>query len=559
MQCPTSLVYLSGETVDQILLIIYQSIVHDLTTCWALWNLSPRETYGTLRVLFQEFFHLRLVCKELNHRIIYFAALWTIFPLGQMDQDDVRRSLERSKGSHITVLLSDSRSRSNFDIIIQQAKHANRIRRLYIDMPATKWPGLSMIMQLHQFPALETLFISSRGIHDEYQTDGHGVNIPAWGALPVTTHSTPIATRRRSQLSYKVAIARLAHVPATVLCIRDSAFAWQYFTPPFQLTTLQVHNGHHAGDVPIPLSLPEFDTAIRSIPTLQELLLWNVNAHGPRALPALTGSNIRHIALRGPHGSIASITHYLRQCNANIFVVQITDAYGSSKEIVDADIQSSVDAFRIGRTISTVGIFANIPDHTSYGTTVDLVLTSADGATMSLQVPIFHWYTLQHISTTSTTPNTRLSFDMTVGEYTSEALQVLIQEDLHMGAFHSYHLCIQDQHVDDILTALDQHRPREPRTLVWLHGEDRYSAWNRVSSTRPQWTPYLDVARQSKCSTLEPREGAGWTDERGTTLFSPSVPKPHHHMMRMSKYDERVSRFRNRTKYNSPTPIPKST
>lgn len=492
---------LSNDILDHILKIVFHCILQDYTRSGTLWKLSPNAWTTTLRVLYDKFFGLRTISRKINERIIFHGILWSILPFGQMDQLDVQRSLEYSKNCPLTVILSDARSRSNFDILLSSNLHKNRVQTLYIDLKASEWPGLSMIMQLHQFPALDTLFLSSRGIEEEEDEDAlivvnAGVwgnaqpNVVGWGNAPATNvpvmwpvgggnaivagqHTQPTATntypplvasRRSTQLSYKVGIANLAHVTANVLCIRDQAFAWQYFTPPHHLITLQVHAGYGSDDVLFPVNLKHLDRAIRSVTTLRELQLWDVKAYGPHGLPPITQSNIRYIAVRGPHGSIATVTHYLRYCNPHVLIIEVSSDLTGSHHIAYTDIQSAAQTFTDHHTISSVGVFVSLSDPHSYHNTnaVDLVLTAADGSVLSLQVPYSHSRAIYGILQDCVFTGARLAFDITPGNDYGEVAGTIFQRCVDLDAFTSYHLRVDNHQIAPILSALESHRPRNP-------------------------------------------------------------------------------------------------
>ncbi|EIM79205.1 uncharacterized protein STEHIDRAFT_116682 [Stereum hirsutum FP-91666 SS1] len=566
---------LTDDIVDHILKTLFCSIMQDFTRSGTLWKLSPNAWTKTLRVLYDKFFRLRLICKNMNERITYHGILWTILPLGQMDQLDVQRSLKYSKNCPLTVLLSDARSRSNFDILLHSSQHKNRVQTLYIDLMASEWPGLSMIMQLHQFPALETLFLSSRGIEEEEEDEDAVIvaNVGGWGNAPANmggwgnatanntfnwavgggngvvaalpTHPTAIPTipplvarRHGTQLSYKVGIANLAHVSANVLCIRDRAFAWQHFTPPYRLTTLQVQAGYESGDGRFPLNIEHLDRAIRPITTLRELQLWDVDAYGPHGLQPITQSNVRYIAIRGTHGSIAAVSHYLRYCNPRVLIIEITDEFSGSHHAVYTDIQSAAQTFTDLHTISSVGVFVTISETPEHNNTVDLVLTAADGSVLSLQVPYSHSRALHAIMQTCVPKGTRLSFEITPGDEYGEVTSTVFLRCISLDAFTSYHLRVESHQITPILSTLEHHRPREPVGFVWLHGESRCATWARVVTDHQQWIPYVRIAVVSKCSTTKITHEPNWVDWQNKPLFSPSVTKAHTHLMRMMRYME---------------------
>lgn len=548
--------------------------------------MSPNAWTKTLRVLYDKFFSLRLICKYINDRIIFHGVLWTMLPFGQMDQMDVARSLQYSKKGLLTVLLSDARSRSNFDILLHSTLHKNRVHILYIDLTASEWPGLSMLMQLHRFPALETLFMSSRGIEEEEEDEdaviagnvgvwnapinagGWGapanapINAGGWGApanagtwpvgggngviggaphQPATMPVLPpplVARRHSTQLSYKVGIAKLAHVAAKVLCIRDRAFAWQHFTPPYRLNTLQVQAGYQSGDGIFPANMEHLDHAIRAASLLRELQLWDINAYGPRALQPITQSNIRYIALRGPHGSIATVSHYLRYCSPRVLVIEITDEISEGHQVVYTDIQSAAQSFTGIHTISSVGVFVTISESPSYNITVDLVLTSADGCVLSLQVPYSHSRALHMIMRKCVSPGARLAFDITSGDDYGEVVSTVFQRCIYLEAFRSYHLRVDSHHITPILSALQHHIPRSPIGFIWLHGESRRTVWARTVTDHQQWLPYVKIAVASKCTETKGLHAQYWVDRQKKQLFSPSVTKVHDHLMRMMMYAE---------------------
>lgn len=553
-----SIASLSGEDIDRILTILFIESVPDFTETGTLWRLSPITTAKTLRVLFKDFFRLRLVCRELNNRIKYLALVWTILPLAQMDQENVRRSLRRSKGCKLKVIVSDLRSCSNLDVVLEKPFHSNRIETLYIDLPASHWPANSMLMQLHQFPSLNSIFFSSRGIEDEWEEDeevgawiwgntgGNGVigavaagNVVSWGVPQPTPPPPPplIAKRHRTQLSYKVGIAELGRIPAKVLCIRDSAFGFRYFTPPFQLTTLQVHQGYVTSTGSFMLNLVDFDRALQSIPSLRELELWNVNAYGPRGLKPIVRSNIRYVALRGPHESIAAVTHYLRECDTDIFVVEISDTFHGAPSVVSADAMSSVDAFANRHTPSAVGVFLNVPEDGADRTTVDLLLASQSGAIMSLKLPLSQARAFHDILHKHTSAGMTLSFDVTAGDDVGDAVNDVFNHHLHLATFGSFHLCVDDRHVHDILSAIRPYRPREARDIIWFHGINRQLSRARVEREHPEWIPYVKAVdaddRQS-----ESGPSPTWASQVDKPLFSPSVPAMHEHLMTMMKYTD---------------------
>lgn len=562
---------LTSDIIDYILKTLFYSLLQDFTRKGTLWKLSPGEWTRTLRVLYDKFFTLRLICKDINDRIISHGVLWMILPFGQMDQLDVARSLKNSKNCPLTVLLSDTRSRSNLDILLQSPLNKKRVQTLYIDLMASEWPGLSMIFQLHRLPALETLFLSSRGIEEEEDEDaiitgnagGWGsapLNVVNWptavgnswtvgggngpiAAAPSQTNTVPIlpplvAKRHETQLSYKVGIANLAHLTARVLCIRDSAFGWQYFTPPFRLNTLQVHAGYDTEERTFPFNLEHLDHTIRSATALTELELWDVNAYGPRGLQPIKDSNIRYVAIRGPHGSMAAVSHYLRDCSPRILIIEIADEFPGSQHAAYTDIRSAAETFTDLHTISSIGIFVNTSEPLAFSYSVDLVLNATDGSVLSLRVPYSHSRALHAITRDCIPTSSRLSFDITPGDDYGEIVSTIFRRCIHHKSFATYHLRVDNVQIHSLLSALEPHRPRKPAGFIWFHGEGRYAAWARVVSEFPQWLPYIKMAVRSKQWNAEAVDQPNWVDWQNKPLFSPSVTVIHGHLTGMMKYIE---------------------
>lgn len=574
---------MSIDLLDYLLVFVFESIILDFTNSHTLWDLSPSEAESTLHVHLDGFFNLRNVCRKLNWRITEIARLWSVFPFGQMDELNVYRSLARSRGHPITVIVSDVRSYGLFGMILRRKKRISRIQTLYIDLPADFWPAMSPLLQIYRYPRLRDVFFSSRGVYVEDQVDGNGGNggglgnaggnvgwgnaggngvgwgnaggnvgglgnVGGWGvggqaggAAGGGAAGGPtlvVARRRDTQRSYKVGIARLKHIPAKLLCIRDSAFGFQFFTPPPELQVLQIHPGYDA-DTPFLLSLADFHISLRPISVLQELELWNVKAFAPRDLQPVTGLNIRRIALRGPSNSIATLTHYLRRCDPTILVLEISSLLFVEEAILMTDVISAVDTFTSTNTIASIGIFASFPKQSAHQSTVELVIKSTQNNIMSLTVSLAHVRVIRGVLESASIPNgMRLSFDATPGEDDDHIVQTIFQRHIPLDRFRYYHLCIEDHQLHDVLSAVRHLRPPIIADFLCLHGKKRNLTFAEVVVRHKDWTPYIKVALESVCQRPSMRGELAWVaSDTNRVSFSSSVPYPHDHLLRMFEYE----------------------
>lgn len=573
---------MSIDVLDYLLVFIFESIILDFTNSRTLWDLSPSEAASTLHVHLHGFFNFRYVCRKVNWRITEIARIWSVFPLGQMDELNVYRSLARSRGHPITVIVSDVRSYGLFGMFLRRKKRISRIQTLYVDLPAELWPAMSPLIQIYRYPRLRNVFFSSRGVCVENQVDGNGGNGGGWGnaggnagwgnaggngagwgntggnaggwgnvggwggggqaggAAGGGAAGGPtlmVARRRDTQRSYKVGIARLRHIPAKLLCIRDSTFGFQFFTPPPELQVLQVHAGYDA-DAPFLLGVTDLDISLRPIVILQELELWDVDAFAPRDLQPVTGLNIRRIALRGPSNSIATLTHYLRRCDPSILVLEISSPSFVQDAILMTDVISAVDTFTSTNTIASVGIVASFPDQSAHQSTVELVIKSTQNNIMSLKVSLAHVRVIRGVLENVSIPKgMRLSFDATPGEDEDHIVQTIFQRHIPLDRFRYYHICVEAHQLHDVLAAIRHIRPPIIADFVCLHGGKRHLTFEEAVNRHNDWIPYIKVAIESVCQRPSTRGEVAWlASDMNRASFSSSVPYPPDHLLRMFEY-----------------------
>lgn len=154
-----------AEMTDAILVTVLRPILPDYNDAASLWTISPSQWKKIARVKYGQYFQLRFICPDWDHRVKDIALSWSFVPLGQMDMDDLKVALVRSKEHPLTVLVTDADSIGLFWPLLQAASH--RIRTLYIDVDAALWPAVSTSFQFYRFDQLRNVFLGARGVLED--------------------------------------------------------------------------------------------------------------------------------------------------------------------------------------------------------------------------------------------------------------------------------------------------------------------------------------------------------------------------------------------------------
>lgn len=339
-------------------------------------------------------------------------------------------------------------------------------------------------------------------------------------------------SRRPAQASHTRDIARLHHLPATVLCVRHSSFPFGDFAPPPRLVTLHLHKSQ-GGYRPFTLNLLHFDTALRSMPDLSELELWEVEVlDSADDVPAISGSALRCVAIHGHARSVSALANYLRLCPLDVLVAELFQYEAVKTSTLNRLALSVSHSFTFKHDITSAGIFLKVNGTVKWHATIDLVLKSAQSTYITIRVPAARASVISIILSdcASASFDTRLSFDTTPGDDPGDMVRHIFSRFIPLTAFRSYHLHVEDRHVTTIFHALSTAFCGITRPNITLHG--RQSLPPPLLRHGNQIGP-IHFLSEERCRSTRPSRTGRWVKEDGREVFSPSVDVSHDHLMRM--------------------------
>lgn len=533
------------EIFHAILESLLFSIVPDFTSTSVLCNLYRGPWVSRATVVLRTFYLLRGVSPQWNNSIINFAPLWSFLALQQMDEDSVKRAVERSGGYPLTVIVTRS-SVGRFISVMLLA--SQRIQTLYIDIRDEAWEALSPVFGMHNFDQLRYVYLSNA----TKDATSQRILIPGWGGGLVVgggggwgnagggmggwgdghgwATTAPVMAPTSTLVGYERAIARLQHIPGSTLCLRYSSFAFYYFTPPSQLARLHIQD--------LALHLAHFDNAVRASPNLTEIELWEVNVVPSTMVQPVVHPGIRYLAVKGSAATIHTLTLHLRLCNIAVEVFELCDYTGAADLIISTHIHEAFEVFVLANVVTSVGIFADIQGQHGWNHTIDLVLYSSQpqATTMSMRLPLRHMPIIGTLLSTFVTPTTRISFDVAHGVDHGHTVRDLFENNIPTSIASVYHVRIEEQHVDAVITAMEA-ATREPSTTeVVFHGSKRAAALGRVRASYGVWAQSVRLADERHCDQQHRTEPGTWMSMDHRRLFSPSVYGVQDHLMRMLAY-----------------------